>query len=118
MQITEKTITGPIARQLREELGVTQAKFWNPVGVQQSVACRYEQNHAKLPRSIRILLVATHVSGLKIDTSTPEGVAELSRLAGMQASFKNATAHAASARTDLASAAKSITAAEKILAKV
>ena len=38
--LTEDQITGPVARKMRKFMGLTQKAFWNPVGVQQSVACR------------------------------------------------------------------------------
>lgn len=117
MKITEKDVTGPIARQLRESLSLKQPQFWNPVGVQQSVGSRYERE-ANIPHSVRILLVATYVAGLKLDTNTPEAVEALTRLAAVQTSFKSASAHAAAARADLNNASKNISTAQALLGKV
>lgn len=83
MNLTEQDITGPIARKLREDAGLTQTAFWEPLGVKQSVGCRYESDIA-IPHAVRILMVAHYVSGMKIDTATQEGVAELSRLGAIQ----------------------------------
>ena len=107
MKITQDDITGPMARDLRKQRGMTQAQFWNPVGVQQSVACRYESG-ADMPDAVRILLVATYVGGLTINTSSSDGVADLARLGSIQSNFKAASAIARKATRDLDSAAKDI----------
>lgn len=96
MNLTEKDITGPIARKLREELGLTQGAFWKPIGVKQSVGSRYEAE-MKIPHAVRILLVANYISGMKIDTATQEGVAELSRLGSLQSKNNSAKAVVAKA---------------------
>lgn len=118
MNPTEKEMTGLAARQLREARGMTQSAFWGPVGVLQSVGARYEQGSAKIPRSVRILLVANYVAGLTVDATTEEAVAGLAKLAAIQASFKEVKSSAASARADLAKASKSIQAASERLAAV
>lgn len=84
--ITEDQITGPVARKMRQHIGLTQKAFWNPVGVQQSVACRYELDAgADIPQAVRILIVARYISGLRIAASTPNEVAHLSKLGAAQA---------------------------------
>lgn len=87
---TESDITGQIARQLREELGLSQREFWVPLGVLQSVGCRYETADIPVPASVRILLVTRYCGGLMIDAATPEGVAELARLGSIQQSQQQA----------------------------
>ncbi len=107
MNITESEITSQVARELRKSRGLTQKEFWGSVGVQQSVGARYEQD-VSIPHAVRILLVAHYVSGMKINTATPEGVAELSRLGAIQSKQNHAKALAGEARADLAKAMKSL----------
>ena len=115
--LTEKDVTGPIARQLRESAGLTQTAFWSRVGVTQSVGCRYEMD-VKLPRAVRILLVATYISGVKIDTGTKEGVAELARLGAIQSGHTKAKSVARDVGADLARASKSLQAAQDALQSI
>lgn len=83
MKLTEKQVTADVARAMRESLGLSQSAFWEPLGVLQSVGCKYEQD-VKIPRSVRILLVTTYGAGLKLDTATPEGVEAIEKLAALQ----------------------------------
>lgn len=96
MHLTEKDITAPVAKSLREAAGLTQTAFWEPVGVKQSVGCRYE-NDIPIPQPVRILLVANYVGGLSINASTQEGVDELAQLAAVQGNKKLAKTAAQSA---------------------
>ena len=114
MLITESEITGPIARTLREGLGLTQPAFWNPVGVKQSVGCRYEVD-TPIPASVRILLVARYVAGLTIDATTAEGVADLQQLALVQAKVRSAKSIASSVKSDLNKTIKKLEAARDAL---
>ena len=107
MKITQDDITGPMARDLRKQRGMTQKQFWNPVGVQQSVGTRYEQG-APMPEPVRILLASVYVGGLTIDARTADGMADLARLSSLQSNFKAASALARKATRDLDSAAKDI----------
>ena len=113
--ITESEMTGPVARDLRMQLGMTQRDFWGPAGVTQSVACRYETGDVAIPRSARILLVAHYVAGVKIDAATSEGLEELSRLGSIQSKLSQAKTVAGSARSDLSKAIKSLEAARDAL---
>lgn len=90
MPLTEKHITASVVRAMREDLGLSQAAFWRAVGVEQSVGCRYESESARIPQPVRILIVAHYVGGVSIDATTPEGVAELSRLGSVQKAKKTA----------------------------
>lgn len=83
--ITESEMTAAKALELRKAKGLTQEEFWGPIGVKQSVACRYEKGGKKLPlpRSVRILLVARYVCGLEMDTSSTKGVEDLAAVAGV-----------------------------------
>jgi transcriptional regulator with XRE-family HTH domain len=114
MTLTEKEITGALARQLREQAGLTQTAFWEPLGVKQSVGCRYEAD-IPIPQAVRILLVAHYVSGIKIDAGTREGVAELSRLGAIQSKHAHARALTSGVRTDLTRAMKSLKTAHDAL---
>ena len=117
MDTTENEMNGAVARQIRERLSMSQAAFWRPVGVQQSVACRYELG-GEIPLPIRILLVTTYVAGLSLDTATPEGLAELRKLADIQSNFREARTSAAAARADLEKAGKRIEQARDSLRKI
>lgn len=113
--ITESQITGSVARELRQQLGISQKAFWNPLGVTQSVSSRYEASVAEIPKPVRILLVANYVAGVKIDAATSEGLEELSRLGSIQSKRSQAKAVAGSARSDLSKAIKSLEAARDAL---
>lgn len=113
--MTEHEITGAMARALRESTGLAQAAFWEPLGVSQSVGCRYEQQNVPIPRPVRILLVTHYVSGVKIDTASPEGVAELSRLGSIQSRGAQAKQIAGTVRTDIAKAIKRLEDARQAL---
>lgn len=117
MKITENTITGPIARDLREKAGMTQAQFWKPLGVQQSVGCRYESD-MPIPNAVRILLVATYVAGMSIDTTTDDGVAALERLGTLQAKDRDLKKSAARAIRALDSAAAEIAGARDTIQSI
>ena len=117
MKLTEKDITGQVAKELRERAGLSQAAFWNPVGVQQSVACRYEQG-GRVPKSVRILIVARYVSGVVIDAATPSGVADLARLGEIQSKAIDAKTIARAAHADIGKAVKSLTDAQTALSNV
>lgn len=53
-------------KELRTQLGLTQADFWSPVGVSQSGGSRYESGR-KLPASTSALLHLVHIEGLDIN---------------------------------------------------
>lgn len=110
MKLTEKDITASVARQMREDAGLSQKAFWEPLGVQQSVGCKYEQD-VKIPRSVRILIVARYVVGFKIDAGSQDGVQELAKLGKIQ----SAKMLASSVRADIDSASKKLDAARDAL---
>lgn len=60
--ITERDITAERVRELRAASGLSQKAFWAAVGVQQSVGCRHETGATKIPKPVRLLLLATYVS--------------------------------------------------------
>jgi len=117
MNLTEKDITGAVARKLRETAGLTQTAFWEPIGVKQSVGCRYESD-IPIPQAVRILLVAHYVSGIKIDAKTQEGVEELARLGAIQSKHNQAKVIAGTVSTDLAKAMKSLQVARDALQSI
>ena len=117
MNLTEKDITGAVARKLRETAGLTQTAFWEPIGVKQSVGCRYESD-IPIPQAVRILLVAHYVSGIKIDAKTQEGVEELARLGAIQSKHNQAKVIAGTVRTDLAKAMKNLQVAQDALQSI
>lgn len=59
MKLDPKEITGAVALTMREERGMTQKEFWGPVGVQQSVASRYERG-GNIPRAIRLMIASVY----------------------------------------------------------
>lgn len=82
---TEQEIDGAKLKRLREQAGLSQKAFWTPIGITQPAGCRYE-NGSPMPRSIRILVYANYVAGLRIDASSQEGAERLMRLGILQAS--------------------------------
>jgi transcriptional regulator with XRE-family HTH domain len=115
--LTETDVTGTIARRLRESAGLTQTVFWERLGVTQSVGCRYEMD-VNMPRSVRILLVATYISGVTINTGTHDGVAELARLGEIQSGRAKAKSVAKDVGADLARASKSLKDAQDALKSI
>lgn len=115
MNFTEKDITGAVARRLRTAMKLSQSAFWNPLGVKQSVASKYESD-IPIPQAIRILIVVNYVSGLRIDAVTTEGVAELAKLGSIQSAFHEATSAAAAARGKIEEASHSLQQAHSSLA--
>lgn len=112
---TETEITGAIAKTLREQAGLTQKAFWEPLGITQSAGCRYEAGHP-VPKPIRILVFVNYVAGLHIDASTAEGTAQLLRLARLQASEAAAGAEKIGAK--MAEAASAIRQANRLLSHI
>lgn len=117
MQLTEKDITGPLVRTIRTGTGLSQKAFWGPLGVKQSVGCKYEAD-TPIPHSVRILIVATYIGGLKIDATSGEAVAGLTKLGSIQSSFQDAAIAAAVAREQLDLAAHNIQQARSTLAGI
>lgn len=111
MQLTEDNITAAAVRTMREELGLTQTAFWKPLGVSQSVGCRYESD-VPIPKPVRILIVTHYVAGIDIT----EDVKELAKLGSIQSAFQEASGAAASARSDLERAVSKINEARTSLA--
>lgn len=99
---TEKDITAEKTRELRTLSGLGQTAFWGAVGVGQSTGCRYESGQTKIPRTVRLLLLATYVS--------PTGTA--------LADIKAVKATARQVRRDLDKAADSLEAAREALGRV
>lgn len=93
----EHEITGPAVKDLRESLKLTQNEFWAPIGVQQSVASRYERGGC-IPRAARILIVGTYLNGAK-PTNSPRHKA----LTRAHQALDKAQAQLNEARTALAS---------------
>lgn len=58
-------------KELRLQLGLTQADFWSPVGVSQSGGSRYESGR-KLPAAISALLHLVHIQGMAISEQAGE----------------------------------------------
>lgn len=63
----ETDITGPVARQLRMELGMSQPKFWGPLGVKKSASIDYEHEKRPMPFQVRRLVFLHHVVGVPFD---------------------------------------------------
>jgi transcriptional regulator with XRE-family HTH domain len=93
----EDKITGPVAKGLRLDRKLTQKEFWGPVGVQQSVAARYERG-ARIPAAVRILIASTYLKAAK-PTSQPRHKA----LTRAHAALDKAQAQINDARTALSS---------------
>lgn len=118
MKHTEKEITGPVAKALREAAKMTQGAFWNPIGVHQSVGSKYESAETKIPRSVRILIVANYVAGMKIDTATVASIEALERLGILQAKDRDMKTSTARVLRALDSAAKEIAGARETIQSI
>ena len=82
---TAHDITGEVAKELRDALGLTQPEFWQPVCVSQSAGSRYESGAFEdMSGPIRVLLFARYVAEVNIDALTPEGAKNLRRLGRLQ----------------------------------
>lgn len=84
---TASDITGNIAKQLRLERKMSQAEFWGAVGKSQSNGVHHEKGRdgrSEIPKSVKTLIFAIYVLGLKIDVSTEEGVERAKFLAKAQ----------------------------------
>lgn len=112
--MTEANITNESARKMRQDLGLTQKEFWGPVGVAQSVGARYEDD-VKIPRPVRILIVARYVGGLKIAADTPQDISDIQLMADVQRKLGTAKALARKVSKDLDRAAGDISAAKASL---
>lgn len=72
--MTEKDITGAVARELRLKRRMTQDAFWGPIYRQKKQASDYERSNDKpLPDTIRMLVYIRYYLGFDYDISTPEG---------------------------------------------
>jgi len=83
--VTDQDITGLVARNLRNELGMAQAAFWGAVGVKQPIASRYEAG-LRIPDPIKSLLFIRYVAGIEYSPSTVPGAEGLRKLASQQQS--------------------------------
>lgn len=93
MKLTEKDINGPVAREMRKQRGMTQKEFWGPVGVQQSVAARYEAG-ATIPHAARLMIVAAYCGGKPV--AVPHASAVKKARVALEAAAKQISeAHAA-----------------------
>jgi transcriptional regulator with XRE-family HTH domain len=112
---TEADIDGSVAKQLREQAGLTQAAFWNSVGLTQAGGCRYERGN-KIPRPIRILLFTIYVAGIRLDPRTQQGAEDIRRLARLQAS--EAAAHAEKIGEKMAQAMSAVRQVNKLMQSI
>lgn len=86
-------INSESAKQLRERLALTQKEFWGPVGVQQSVASRYERG-AKIPLAVRLMIVSAYCGGKPV--AVPHASAVKKARVALEAAAKQISeAHAA-----------------------
>lgn len=74
---TENDITAAVAKQLREEAGLTQAEFWTGVGSNQSSGHWFEGGRRKsIPRPIRMLIFLRHVAKMPVNVGELGGAQE------------------------------------------
>lgn len=77
-------VEGGKVREVRKALGLSQAKFWIPIGVSQPSGHRFEtERHERIPELVRLLVFAKYVAGLPVD-NTPEGAKAMVRLGKLQ----------------------------------
>lgn len=109
----ESFITGQVAKQLRLAHNLSQKEFWGRVGKSQSNGTHYENGRAII-KPVRILIFANYVLGLKLDMTTPEGIArgksmlEAQRLHDAQQDLEKARAAAEEKAQQVKAAAKRV----------
>lgn len=70
---TEKDITGPVSKAMRDQLKMSQLKFWGAVCVPLSTGCAYETGKtAEIPKPVRRLLYLQYVAGVPTDATASE----------------------------------------------
>lgn len=70
---TERQITPEVAKQLRERSGLTQRKFWESVGSNQTSGHWFETGKRKgIPKALRILIFQRYVAKIELDFNTPQ----------------------------------------------
>jgi transcriptional regulator with XRE-family HTH domain len=69
---TESDINGAVALSLRSGRGESQEVFWGRIGVTQAGGCRYERGR-NIPRPVRLLVFASYVAGIPLDSRKEEG---------------------------------------------
>jgi hypothetical protein len=82
---SEHDIDGAVALALRKRAKLPQHKFWPTVGVKQSGGCLCEKGKSPISEPVKKLIYAIYVAGLVLDSSTPEGAAQMAQLAELQA---------------------------------
>lgn len=82
--LNETQIDAKASKWLRERAGLSQKAFWGTYGVQQPGGWRYERG-TRIPIAVRRLIFIEHVAGLRLDTSTDKGAAEIRRIGQMVA---------------------------------
>lgn len=78
--MTEDEIDGADALALRKRQGISQPKFWNPVGVSQAMGSKFEAGRHQIPASVRKLLFVRYVAGLDLDNPKQADFRNLKRL--------------------------------------
>jgi transcriptional regulator with XRE-family HTH domain len=56
------TITGPVLKKIREEIGINQEAFWGKLGLTQSAGSRYESGR-NMSRTIKKLAYLIYMCG-------------------------------------------------------
>lgn len=79
MQEREKAITGFTARQMRQDLGLSQEAFWGAIGVRRETGNNYER-HGRLTEPVRRLLFLHYTAGIPVNGS-PDALVRIGRLA-------------------------------------
>lgn len=109
MEITSPgQITGPVAKKLRQDRGMTQTEFWAPVGVPyKGMASNYERDVHRISEPLQILIYLHHICrfpvGLDHNHMSAIGAVLNSGAQGL-AKMKQATAIAEAAIDHLKSA--------------
>lgn len=77
-------VEGTKVRALRKSLGLSQVKFWIPLGVSQPSGHRMESERAdRIPEMVRLLVFARYVAGLPVDTN-PKNASAMVKLGKIQ----------------------------------
>lgn len=109
---TEDDVKALSVRRLRESLELSQAKFWEMVGVSPLRGHRYENGIThSIPRDVRRMVFLHYVIGIPTDAS-PESLRKLKLMAELSKPLEDVNAKLEAAAKAIASAKETLNAIE------
>lgn len=87
----ESEVTGPWAREYRQEKGMTQSQFWGVACVTKATACGYESG-LNIPQKVKRLVFLHHIVGIPVNGNISEMKAMSAKLRDLAKADKKARA--------------------------